>query len=343
MLMHFSRKSTMLHTCRSQRPTPSISEAVHHRCLAGLNSIQSSIHFAGNFLSASDAEFTLEMNPGTVTAEKLDAFREAGMNRASFGVQTFNELSLKILARGHNAIDARKTFELLRLTGFENVSFDLIAGLPNQSLEDWSLNLDEAIRLDPEHLSLYILEVHEGTPLNEQIRSGRQPNPDDDLAGEMYELMQERLADAGYVQYEISNFAKPGFESKHNNKYWKLDPVYGFGVSAHSFDGNSRRWSNERDTNKYVSLIEAGATALATDEVLDVNQLSSEYAFLNLRLSDGLSIPRYNERFGKNLLEEYDADLKRLENLGFITISDDSILLTKRGMLFSNEVFEVFV
>jgi putative oxygen-independent coproporphyrinogen III oxidase len=192
------------------------------------------------FTISDEAEITLEMNPATVSAENLAEYRSLGVNRASFGVQTFNDRHLKLLARGHDANDARKTYKLLRATGFENISFDLIAGLPGQTIDDWKRNLDEAVAMDPEHLSLYLLEIHEGTPLAEQVRSRRRPMPDDDLAAEMYELMIDRLQGAGYEQYEISNFAKPGFESRHNTKYWRLDPVYGFGVSAHSFDGVQR-------------------------------------------------------------------------------------------------------
>ena len=227
-----------------------------------LNTIGDKFDFKEN------VEFTLEMNPGTVSLQQLRGFRSLGVNRASFGVQTFDDRALKILARGHNADDARKTFELLREAGFENISFDLIGGLPNQSLKDWEQNLNEALAMNPEHLSLYLLEIHEGTPLAEQIRSDRQPLPDEDLAGEMYEMITEKVSTNGFEQYEISNFAKPGFESKHNNKYWLCEPVIGFGVSAHSFDGTNTRWSNERDTNEYVSLIERGKPPTASIENL---------------------------------------------------------------------------
>lgn len=288
-------------------------------------------------------EFTLEMNPATVSPEKLEGFLSIGVNRASFGVQTFDDRALKVLARGHDAKDARETLSMLREAGFENISFDLIAGLPNQSLENWSENLDEAIALNPEHLSLYILEVHEGTPLAEQIGAGRQPVPDDDLAGEMYSMMQTRLEDAGYEQYEISNFSKPGFESKHNNKYWKMEPVYGFGVSAHSFDGLQKRWSNERDTNKYVAHIESGESAVVDVEDLDSMQLQKEFAFLSMRLREGLDRKEYRRRFGMEVIEIYADELERMREFGFVEISAERIVLTKKGMLFSNEVFEVFV
>jgi oxygen-independent coproporphyrinogen III oxidase len=210
----------------------------------------------GKFDIDPDAEITMEMNPATVTPETLAAYRDLGINRASFGVQTFNDRDLKLLARGHDANDARETYRLLREAGFSNISFDLIAGLPGQTLDDWSRNLDEAIAMAPEHLSLYLLEIHEATPLAEQLRSGRRPLPDEDLAADMYEMMSDRLTAAGYRQYEISNFARPGYESRHNTKYWRLEPVFGFGVSAHSFDGRER-YANERDTAKYVEMIEA--------------------------------------------------------------------------------------
>ncbi len=291
------------------------------------------------FEVAADAEITMEMNPATVTPEKLDAFRSLGVNRASFGVQTFNERDLKLLARGHDADDARETFQLLREAGFENVSFDLIAGLPDQTLEDWSRNLDEAIAMNPEHLSLYLLEIHQGTPLAEQLRSGRRPLPDDELAAEMYEMMIDRLAAVDYEQYEISNFSKPGFESRHNTKYWRLNSVYGFGVSAHSFDGD-HRYANERDTAKYVDAIEKATVAEVYRERINA---ASEFVFLGLRLNTGVSLADYRERFTVDLEEKYSEKLERLRGHGLIEFLDGNLRLTRRGMLYSNEVFEVFL
>ncbi len=288
-------------------------------------------------------EFTLEMNPATVSLEKLKDFKSLGVNRASFGVQTFDDRSLKLLARGHDADDARKTFELLRIAEYENISFDLIGGLPNQSLKDWEKNLEEALKMKPEHLSLYLLEIHEGTPLAEQIRTQRQPMPDEDLAGEMYEMMVEKVSANGFEHYEISNFAKPEFESKHNNKYWLCEPVIGFGVSAHSFDGTQKRWSNERDTNQYVSLVEAGKSPVIETESLTQKQLSSEFAFLNLRLAKGLSLADFEDSFGYDLRNIYADDLERFENMGLLEFTGNSLRLTKKGFVYSNEVFEIFV
>lgn len=289
-----------------------------------------------------EIEFTLEMNPATVSLEKLRDFNSLGVNRTSFGVQTFDDKALKILARGHDSNDARKTFALLRESGFENISFDLIAGLPNQTLDDWNKNLDEALNLQPEHLSLYLLEIHEGTPLAEQIRSKRQPQPDEDLAAQMYELMLDKTAEKGFEQYEISNFCQPNFESKHNSKYWLFEPVFAFGVSAHSFDGKSR-WANERDTNAYVSLLENGRSPITEIIELDKKQLSAEFAFLRLRLAKGLNLEEYEKKFGIDLREQMKEDLARLAEADLIKFNKKKLKLTRRGMLYSNEVFALFV
>jgi oxygen-independent coproporphyrinogen-3 oxidase len=289
-----------------------------------------------------NSEITMEMNPATVSLETLKNYKSLGVNRASFGAQTFDDKELKRLGRRHTAQDVRETIELLRRAGFDNVSFDLIAGLPRQSLKDWERNLSEALKLNPEHLSLYLLEVHEGTPLAEQIRSKRQPAPDEDLSGAMYELMLEKIAEKSYEQYEISNFSLPGFESRHNSKYWLCEPVFAFGVSAHSFDGRTRR-ANERDTNKYVALVETGESTVVEEIELTGKQLSAEFAFLNLRLAKGLDLREYKRRFASDLRVEYAEDLKYLLEDGLIELDENHLKLTRKGFLFSNEVFRVFV
>lgn len=302
-----------------------------------LESIVSAV--SDRFALADDLELTLEMNPATVTPEKLRAYRSIGVNRASFGVQTFNNRDLKLLARGHDATDARLTYIHLREAGFENVSFDLIAGLPGQSIDDWQTNLEEAVALAPEHLSLYLLEIHEGTPLAEQLRSQRRPVPDEDVAAEMYELMLEMTASAGLDQYEISNFARSGFESRHNSKYWTLDPVFGFGVSAHSFDGRER-YSNERDTNLYVKAIESGASAVVAREPAE---LRSEFVFLGLRMMRGVDFAEYERRFGEDLRVRNGESIDRLSSLGLVVADERRMKLTRRGALLSNEVFAEFL
>lgn len=296
-----------------------------------------------NFSVDEKSEITMEMNPATVTIETLKDYKSLGVNRASFGAQTFDDTELKRLGRRHTAADVRETIKLLRRADFQNVSFDLIAGLPRQTLKDWQRNLTEALKLAPEHISLYLLEIHEGTPLAEQIRSKRQPLPDEDLAGEMYELMQAKLAAENYIQYEISNFSKPDYISRHNIKYWQFAPYYSFGVSAHSFNGESFRWANERDTFAYVKKIETGESPVAETTELDENTRRAEYAFLRLRLSEGIDLREYEKKFGVDLTKNYAEDLARLEDAGLIELSKNNLRLSKKGMLYSNEVFRIFI
>ncbi|MEA2174729.1 MAG: hypothetical protein QOD00_2321 [Blastocatellia bacterium] len=296
------------------------------------------------FRVTSDAEVTMEMNPGTVTPETLREFRALGINRASFGAQTFDDRELRRLGRAHTASDVRDTIRHLRDEEFANVSFDLIAGLPAQTLEAWSNNLDQALSLRPEHLSLYLLEVHEGTPLAHQIRTGALPGPDDDLAAEMYRLMLERTSAAGYEHYEISNFCLPGYESRHNSKYWMMGaPVYGFGCSAHSYDGQRLRWSNERDAARYINLVHEGRTPVVETVTLDESDARAEAIFLGLRLLRGINLKEYQTRFGRDLRAEYATDLQRLRDAGLIELSEDLMRLTRHGALLSNEVFETFI
>lgn len=311
------------------------------------------------------AEVTMEMNPATIVSalpeiaetmqrntiesandaspelsnEKLREFRHLGINRASFGAQTFDDRELKQLGRTHTSADIPATLYQLREAGFENISFDLIAGLPNQTLSGWKRNLDEALKLRPNHLSLYLLDVHEGTPLADQIRRRVRPRPDDDLAGEMYQLMVDEVSAAGYQHYEISNFCLPRFESWHNTKYWNGAPYYGFGCSAHSYDGWRRRWANERDVARYVDLIEKRQSPVIEYTDLDEEDARSESIFLGLRLMRGLDLEDYRKRFGSDLRDKYDADLTRLCEAGLIEIDESLMRLTKRGALLSNEVF----
>ncbi|MDX6574427.1 MAG: hypothetical protein QOE96_380 [Blastocatellia bacterium] len=291
------------------------------------------------------SEVTLELNPGdggTSVASKQETmreFRRLGINRASFGAQTFDDRELKQLGRTHSAADIPATFQQLRDAGFENISFDLIAGLPNQTLCGWQRNLEEALKLRPDHLSLYLLDLHEGTPLADQIHSGMRPRPDDDLAGEMYQLMVDEVSPAGYQHYEISNFCQPGFESRHNTKYWIGAPYYGFGCSAHSYDGHRRRWANQRDVAKYVDLIEQAQTTIVERTELNEEDARSESIFLGLRLMRGLNLADYRTRFGSDLRDEYDSDLDRLIGAGLIEIDEGLLRLTERGALLSNEVF----
>jgi oxygen-independent coproporphyrinogen-3 oxidase len=291
------------------------------------------------------AEITLEINPGdggvsaAAKQQNFSELRGLGVNRASFGAQTFDDRDLKQLGRTHSADDISKTFQQLRDAGFANLNFDLIAGLPGQTLSGWQRNLAQALTLRPEHLSLYLLDVHEGTPLADQIRTGMRPKPDDDLAGEMYAIMIEQVCAAGYEHYEISNFCRPGFASRHNTKYWVGAPYYGFGNSAHSYDGHRWRWANERDVMKYVRLVEKDESPIVERTELSEADARSESIFLGLRLMRGLDLKNYQARFGTDLREQYDGELGRLMDAGLIEIRGGVLMLTSRGAVLSNEVF----
>lgn len=295
------------------------------------------------FKVARDTETTMEMNPGNLAPETLLNFRSLGVNRASFGAQTFDDRELARLGRSHSAEQSRQTFADLRQAGFDNINLDLIAGLPAQTIRGWERNIDEALKLEPEHLSFYLLEVHQGTPLADQIKQGRQPEPDDDLAGEMYEVMLERSRSEGYVHYEISNLCRPGFESRHNTKYWSGPPYYGFGCSAHSYDGSLRRWANVRDVNAFTELVEAGSSPVAEVCHLTEKERLSEKVFLGLRLMRGINLNDYQEQFGISLNSSYAAEMERLIIAGLIEQEGDMLRLTTKGSLLSNEVFSSFV
>ncbi len=291
----------------------------------------------------SDSEVTVEMNPGTLNPDQLRAFRELGVNRASFGAQTFDDAELAKLGRSHSSADTLKTFHELRAAGYDNVSFDLIAGLPGQTLSGWQRNIEQSLALEPEHLSFYLLEVHSGTPLADHIRRGLQPVPDEDLAAVMYEWMIERAVAAGYEHYEISNLSKPGFHSRHNTKYWTGAPYFGFGCSAHSFDGVARRWSNQRDVLRYVENVEEAASPVVEEQELTAADLRAEALFLGMRMMRGVDVREYNELFGVDLRAEHQEDLDRFRDAGLVEFDGDLIRLTRNGALMSNEVFAAFV
>jgi oxygen-independent coproporphyrinogen-3 oxidase len=285
----------------------------------------------------------MEMNPGTVDPEVLHHFRNLGVNRASFGAQTFDDKELARLGRSHTTADTLRTFSDLRDAGFDNISFDLIAGLPGQTLDRWQQNVDEALALRPQHLSFYLLEVHESTPLAEHIRRGLQPKPDEDLATVMYQWMLERSTRLGYEHYEISNLCLPGFASRHNTKYWTGAPYFGFGCSAHSYDGHQRRWSNERDIKHYLTAVESEGSPIVEEQQLSLEDLRSEAVFLGMRLMRGLDTRRYQELFGVDLNAEHEQDLARFVDAGLVEFQGDLLRLTRAGALMSNEVFAAFV
>ena len=304
---------------------------------------------------APDAEITIEINPGSFSHEKINGWLAAGINRASVGVQSFINRELESLNRVHTSEDARCTVDGLRRAGFGNVSLDLIAGLPSQALEDWEFNLREALALRPEHMSLYLLEVKEGTQLYAQLKRGERPHPDDDAAAEMYEMIARVTREAGYEHYEISNFAMfagaqeggPGdaaspFRSKHNVKYWTGAPFYGMGCGAHSYDARAR-WTNILQTEKYIASVNSTGRAVAERRELSEEDRASEALFMGLRLTEGVSLDEFREDYGLDVAARYADELRRLDEAGLIETGGGRLMLTDRGRLLSNEVFVSFI
>lgn len=301
-----------------------------------------------NFAVVNDAEITIEINPATLSREKLEGWRKAGINRASVGVQSFIDTELVSLSRTHNTGHARRTVESLREAGFDNISLDLIAGLPEQTKENWQFNLQEALRIRPEHLSLYLLEVKEGTQLYGQIKRGLRPQPDDDLAAEMYEMICQATEQAGYEHYEISNFALAPesagkrFRAQHNMKYWTDAPFYGMGCGAHSYDGQMR-WVNTLKTESYIEQIARLGNAINEQRLLDDMERATEAIFMALRLREGIDLAAFQADYGLDILQQYGAELERVAEAGLVEIADNRLMLTARGRLLSNEVFLIFV
>lgn len=296
-----------------------------------------------------ESEVTIEINPGSFSRANVDGWLDAGINRASVGVQSFIDRELVALSRTHTAADARRTLDLLREAGFNNISLDLIAGLPGQSLQDWEFNLGEALAIGPEHLSLYLLEIKEGTQLFGQIKRGLRPRPDDDLTAEMYRMIREATEKARYEHYEISNFARvsedeqiSSLRSKHNLKYWTGAPFYGVGCGAHSYDGRSR-WVNALKTETYIESVASNGHAVAERHELSAKDRAAEALFMGLRLKEGISLDEFHSEYGVDVIERFSTDLPRLADAGLIETNGGRLTLTSAGRLLSNEVFVSFV
>ncbi|HTE84994.1 MAG TPA: radical SAM family heme chaperone HemW [Dehalococcoidia bacterium] len=302
-----------------------------------------------------DAELSLEANPGTVDTAYLRGLIRLGINRLSLGVQSFDDQELKALDRIHTASEAVEALAAARTAGFQNVNLDLIYGLASQTLTGWRANVIRALSLRPEHLSLYALTVEEGTALFTSVRRGTAPAPDADLQADMYELAQELLESAGYVQYEISNWALPGYACRHNLAYWHNARWLGAGAGAHSSVAGYR-FSNALSPQGYVRRVEesagaTGETAPATgtiftgmvhvvwSERVDELMAMSDTAILGLRLLDGVSLTEFRRRHGCKLLDIYGDEVRECVGLKLLTQEGDRLRLTRPGLLLANEVF----
>ncbi len=310
--------------------TPSLLEPPHLQNI--LDTIRKS--FAADF-----AEVTLEADPETVEYEKAAAWMRTGIDRVSFGVQSFSDKELVAAGRMHRRADIYRAVPILREAGIRNISFDLIAGLPHQTRESWRQSLDELTALEPEHASIYLLEVDEGSRLGKELLQGggrysAGAVPSEDEMAEFYEMAVETLRAAGYRHYEISNWAKPGFESKHNLKYWRREAYLGFGAGAHSFSG-AQRWANVHDAAAYVSAVQSGRLPVEQKETLSAQQALEEELFLGLRQLDGVDVARIEREYGVTLAGRFEP----LASAGLVKRDGNVVRLAPERLSVSNEVF----
>ena len=294
------------------------------------------------FALAPDLEVTLEANPESVSLARLEAFRAAGVNRVSFGVQSFRDDELRRLSRLHGVARAQDAFAEARSAGFDNISLDLMMWLPGQRVEDWLESVAGAIALAPEHVSLYMLEVYPNAPLKEDMARARWSQaPDDDVAA-MYEVAMDRLEASGLRQYEISNVARAGRQSRHNLKYWTDGAWIGFGPGAHSTVAGVR-WKNVAGTEDYLAAIDGGRSAAIDHRRLTPEERLGDALFTGLRLTEGVGLDSIQDRYGVDVWQRFGRDLEGFVDEQLLERKDGRLRLTRRGMLLAHEVMAVFV
>lgn len=279
-------------------------------------------------------EMTIETNPGAVLPDVLAEFRKAGFNRLSIGIQSFNSRELETLGRIHDPDQAIITFNQARDSGFQNIGIDLIYGIPNQAPDNWHCNIKKAIELSPEHISCYELSIENGTPIADLVKNGELSKPSEELCKEMYFLADEYLKEAGYIHYEVSNYAR-GDEniSRHNSSYWNRTPYIGLGPSAHSFNGKRTRGWNVCEIDGYLSLIEHNKSPVEETEKIDSQEIALEMLMLGLRWQAGVDIEEIEAATGLRINEQY---LDRMVRSGRVQVSGSRILPTTEGMLFAD-------
>ena len=303
------------------------------------NYISEIINLVGNAPS-----ITIELNPGTVTKEKLLVYKNAGINRLSIGLQSTNDTLLKQIGRIHNYKQFLETYNLARNIGFDNINVDLMIGLPNQSIKDIKQSLEDICRLNPEHISVYSLIVEENTPMQKLIDNGELELPDEETERQMYWYVKDYLELNGYKHYEISNFAKPGFESEHNLDCWNQKEYIGFGAGAYSYL-NKKRFGNISNLEKYIQNCNSNnfEKNVILEEAQDKNQQMNEYMILGLRKIDGISIQKFEEKFNENPILLFRKELQKLHEEKLIIIDGDVIKLSNKGLDLANIVWEEFV
>jgi len=286
-------------------------------------------------------ELTIEANPGDLDQEKIAVLKDSPVNRVSLGVQTFNDRMLKQIGRSHLEKDIYENIANLKKAGFDNISIDLIYALPKQTMEDVKINVAKAIALDIPHMSLYSLILENHTVFMNRMRRGKLPLPKEDLEAEMFEYIIAELEKAGFEHYEISNFSKPGFESRHNLMYWDNAEYYGIGAGASGYvDGV--RYKNHGPIRHYLQAVEAG-NARVQEEVLTLNEKMEEEMFLGLRKKSGVSKKRFEEKFGLSFENQYGAVVSELTEQGLLVPDRDIVRMTKQGLFLGDTVAEKFI
>ncbi|HON39635.1 MAG TPA: radical SAM family heme chaperone HemW [Deltaproteobacteria bacterium] len=286
----------------------------------------------GTFAILDNAEITMELNPADLTREDLRALYQAGVNRVNIGVQSFHDQKLQLMGRRHDRRQALSAIEEAAAAGFDNIGLDLIYNLPHQSLEDWRASLEQAIALHPAHLSCYELELKPDTPLGRKFGRGECAGRSEDLAREFFMETSKTLEEAGYIHYEVSNFAAGmGRASRHNRKYWDHTPYLGLGPAAHSFEG-TRRWWNRSSLKGYLTDLSNRKRPVEGQEDLRSEELAMEALFLGLRTKEGIDLDRYVRLYGRDLMRENRHQIEEWSRLGLVEISGGHIRPTRSGM-----------
>ena len=337
-----------VHTVFFGGGTPSYLPAIHiRRALDAIRAV---------FNLLPDAEITLEANPGDFSDDKLAQYLECGVNRLSIGVQSFDDAMLKMLGRRHSAADAVQAYRQASKSGFDNISIDLMYGLPYQSVERWQSALARSLELAPPHISMYCLTLEGGTPMERWVEQGSMPTPDTDLAADMYLMAQDEMRSAGYRHYEISNWALDGMRSRHNLTYWRNEPYLGVGPGAHSYLGEYR-FSALKSPREYVrrmqqaepeprdkTMREKIRSVPVVDDIerIDAPLEMAETMMMGLRLDEGIGIAAFIDRFGAPPSRFYADALGELERLNLLCTQDGALRLTHQGRMLGNEVFSRF-
>ena len=299
------------------------------------------------FRFAPEVEITMEVTPGSADKDLLNHVLALGVNRLSVGAQSFDDAELRSVGRLHTAEDTRAIVQNARQVGFRNISLDLIAGLPHQSEASWRVSLQSVVALRPENISVYLFEIDEKSRLGSEVlhhgvRYHADAIPDDDFMADAYEQARLLLREAGYIQYEISNFALSGRESVHNRKYWQLKPFVGLGAGAHSSDGQFR-WENATSVEEYQSLLEQGKSPICDQCRLTPDAQVEEFFFLGLRQMEGIKLAEASRRWGPDRVERWARKIESLEHDGWLERQNEHVRLTGKALLISNEIFQEFI